>query len=77
MEQKRKRGYISPQCKTVQTETEQLCVISVRPNAGASTFQNPWYYDDKGTHDVGYAVIGDISGIAPAKDGIWDSNEEE
>ena len=71
-------GYLKPECKIIETSTEQFICVSVRPDAGASTTPSSTAYEDKGTHDVGTVSFGDASTVAPAKQGfLWDEEEKD
>ena len=71
-------GYEKPECEIIETSTEQfICVVSVRPNAGASTTPSATEYEYKGAHDMGTIYFGDPSTVAPAKQGGLLEDEEE
>lgn len=69
----RKHAYLKPACEIIKTEPEGFICASVTPNAGGS-FEGSW--DSEQQHDGGI-VIGDGTGIAPAKPGtLWSEDED-
>ena len=70
-----KSVYERPTCSVMNTCIEHpLCAVSVRPSASGS-YEGSWDADQ--THE-GSAIIGDGSGIAPAKQHFfWDEEEED
>lgn len=73
-ERKRRLVYVQPSCSVVVTCFEHyLCDVSVTPNGSSST-QESWGSEQ--TH-TGTAIIGDGTGVAPAKRQIsWDENDD-
>ena len=76
-EEKERLPYVAPHCKVIPMEEDNFICNSVLPNGNASTVETS--YDDKGEHDVGTALFGDKSTVAPAKqhNSLWDEEEEE
>ena len=76
-EEKERLPYVAPRCKVIPMEEDNFICNSVLPNGNASTVETS--YDDKGEHDVGTALFGDQSTVAPAKqhNSLWDEEEEE
>ena len=73
-ERKRKLLYVQPSCSVVVTCFEHyLCDVSVTPDGSSST-QESWGSEQ--TH-TGTVIIGDGTGVAPAKRQMsWDENED-
>ena len=76
MENKEKQVYMSPSIEVLIFPEEQLLqTVSVTPNQSTSS-ATPW--DAEQEHQGGTTLIGDTSGVAPAKKwgSVWDDDEE-
>ncbi|EHO71891.1 hypothetical protein HMPREF9140_00832 [Prevotella micans F0438] len=70
----KKRAYIVPWCRVIETECESFICISGSLDGIGSNVQNN--YDDKGEHNMGSIYLGDPSSMAPAKQQIGNWEDE-
>ena len=66
--------YMPPQCEVIKTENESFICVSVRPNGDNPSSTDPW---DEKNHEGGTAFFGDESSVAPAKESMWEDDDED
>ena len=73
--QAKKMDYLPPKCEVIETEYESIiCKVSVRPNGGNPSSTDSW---DEKNHEGGTVFFGDESTVAPAKESMWDYDDED
>ena len=70
----KKHFYEHPKSEAIELENEQFVCVSVRPNGGNPSSTDPW---DEKNHEGGTAFFGDESNVAPAKESMWEDDDED
>ncbi len=70
----KKHFYEPPKSEAIELENEQFVCVSVRPNGGNPSSTDPW---DEKNHEDGTAFFGDESNVAPAKESMWEDDDED
>ena len=70
----KKHFYEPPKSEAIELENEQFVCVSVRPNGGNPSSTDPW---DEKNHEGGTAFFGAESNVAPAKESMWEDDDED